>query len=441
MNDSFDGRRAVVIGGGWSGVAAAWHLRRAGARVDLVDDQPSTGGRSRSVALGERRVTLGGKNIGTKYTRFRTFVAEHDGGPWEHFGISTSQIENGKRTAIEGSRRGQSTLRLLSRARPVDIARLVRYAHAIKTNPSNRFLGGPAFRRATWNGERPLSDVFGAHLTEHLIRPMTIRMNGAEPDEAFLGNFGTNLALVLDSFDQLRDGFDQVLDHFEQTISVHHCATVTEIHHDQGKVRGVSFRRDDGTEGRLDADIVVVAVPASAAANLMRSLDHEAANALEHIPYHPVGVVVAEYDRDVFGETGRALIFPHGHLISNAGAYGNNDRRTVRYTFSGRTARALLVTGPSTDELLAIGEKELGTHLPLAGAKAVHAVSRVWEQGLCSYGRNPRGVGQNLINAGGRIRGLTFAGDYIAGASIEACFVSAEHALSRVSMPRATAVR
>lgn len=38
--------RAVVLGGGMAGLAAAWGLRRAGARVVLFDDAPSPGGRA-----------------------------------------------------------------------------------------------------------------------------------------------------------------------------------------------------------------------------------------------------------------------------------------------------------------------------------------------------------------------------------------------------------
>lgn len=433
MSPALRNRHAVVIGGGWSGIAASWYLRQAGARVDLLDDQPALGGRSRSVALGDRTATLGGKNIGKRYSRFRTFVEQHGGGQWEHFGISTSQIDRGGLTAIEGSHRGRAVLRMLGRARPVDTVRLIRFARAIKAESENRYLDGPAFIQAIRRGDRPLGNVFGDYLTEHLIRPMTIRMNGAEPEEAFLGNLGTNLALVLDSFDQLAEGFDPVFRQFEKTIDVHHGVTVTEVHRADDGIRGVSYRSDTGTSSVIDADLIVIAIPATHAAALVKPFDSATANALSNVPYHPVGVVVAEYDKDVFGDVGRAVVFPKGHVISNAGAYGKDDKHTVRYTFSGRAARALLQRSPDTAALREEGERELGRYLPLSGATALRAVSETWDHGLCAYGPDHHLLSHKLVDATRRTPGLTFAGDYVAGASIEACFVSAERALARLS--------
>lgn len=432
MNDgSFAGRRAVVVGGGWAGIATAWQLRESGAQVELLDEQEQLGGRSREVQFGNRSVTLGGKNVGKNYPRFRRFVAEHGGGEWEHFGISTSQAENGKLTPIEGTARRKSIMQVLRKARPSDVVRLVRFARAINADPSNQFLDGPAFRHAARNGDLQLSEAFGLHVARQLIRPMTMRMNGAEPDEAFLGNFGTNLALALDSFDQLVDGFGPVLTRFEDTVTVRKSATVTSVLRQGEAVSGVTYTQY-GSERQTDADIVVLAVPAVVAAPLTMPLDALAAAALSAVPYHPVAVAVAEYDRDIFGEVGRAVILPEGGALSNAGAYGKNDRRTVRYTFSGRATRTLLAAGPGTGELLNIGERELGTHLPLQGANAVHAVSQVWQNGLCSYGPDHHLLSDRLRRTASVMRGLAFAGDYIAGASIEACFVSADRALATI---------
>lgn len=52
--------RAIVVGAGWSGIAAALALTDAGAQVTLVDAAPQPGGRARRVelALGDRRYAL-----------------------------------------------------------------------------------------------------------------------------------------------------------------------------------------------------------------------------------------------------------------------------------------------------------------------------------------------------------------------------------------------
>lgn len=428
MNRTLEGRKVVVIGGGWSGIASAWYLRRAGAEVELIEAGPRLGGRSGSVALGDRSVTLGGKNVGATYRRFREFVDEHGPAVWEPFGISTSQLRGGKIVPIDGEHRLRATLRMLARARPAEAIRLLRCARAIRADGANRFLDSPLSARAERVGNPPLSEVFSGELAANLVRPMTVRMNGAELDESYLGNFGTNLALVLDRFEQLSEGFEPVLDRFADSVALS-TGTV---------VRGVRPRRDgaaivlDGGDGVSDveADAVVVATPAPAAAELIRAVDAEAARALDEIPYYPVGVVVAEYEQEIFGTAARALVFPEGHMISNAGAYGKADLGTVRYTFSGRAARPLLARSPGTAELLRLGEEGLGAYLPWGGRPAHAAVSAVWRQGLCAYGPWHRRLGDQLRSVGGASGSIAFAGDYLAGASIEACFVSAERAVA-----------
>ncbi|WP_251445956.1 FAD-dependent oxidoreductase [Microbacterium sp. USTB-Y] len=433
MRSTLKGKTAIVIGGGWSGIAAAAHLRQAGVHAEIVDEGDRLGGRSKGQMLGDRIVTLGGKNIGKKYSRFRSFAAAHGGGGWEHFGISTSRIRNGRVAPLEGTRRGRATLSILARARPSDTIRLVRYARSITSDDANRYLDGPAFARMTRTRDRSLSEVFGRAVLAELIRPMTVRMNGAEPNEAYLGNLGTNLALVLDDFDQLTDGFEPVLDEFTRRTIVHTNTRAMELVVDGGHIKGVIVSRQDCGNAMLESDIVVLAVPAAIAADLVRSLDPRTAQALSTVPYHPVGVVIVKYDRDIFGSVGRALVFPEGHRISNAGAYGKNDLRTIRYTFSGRAARPLLRSKASAETLLAVGERELDAVFPISHARALHTVSEVWSNGLCSYGPDHGALTRALTATSRTVRGLAFAGDYVAGASIEACFVSAERATTTLA--------
>ncbi len=53
-------RRVAVIGGGWSGLAAALELAESGCRVELFDAAPQLGGRARrlDIVLGDRRYPL-----------------------------------------------------------------------------------------------------------------------------------------------------------------------------------------------------------------------------------------------------------------------------------------------------------------------------------------------------------------------------------------------
>ncbi|MET9413989.1 FAD-dependent oxidoreductase [Streptomyces klenkii] len=413
--------RVIVVGGGWSGIAAAWNLHRAGARPVLLDEQPSLGGRSAAAPLGSRTVTLGGKNIGRKYTSFRAFAAAMGArdADWEHFGINSSRIENGRVRTVDSTSRAASLTGLLAGVPLRDLARILRLARYVRADRANAFLTGPEFDRlAARTGDPALSAYFGSVLQERLLRPAVVRMNGAEPDETHLGTFGTNLGMLLDSFDQLTGGFDGILDRFADTVETRTRTRVTALAVEGGRVTGVHTATGGGAS-ELAADAVVLALPAPAAAALLQPHHPQQARLLGRVRYFPVTVVVAAYDRPVFDERVRALTFPPGSPLSNAGAYGVGDRHLVRYTFSGRAARAL---PHGRDDLTALAEKELGAHVDLSAPRRTAAVSAHWEHGLCAYSAFHSTTLRALAELAADLPGLALTGDYVRGASVEACF-------------------
>ncbi|MEV5380054.1 FAD-dependent oxidoreductase [Streptomyces nondiastaticus] len=425
--------RVIVVGGGWSGIAAAWNLHRAGARPLLLDEQPILGGRSAAAPLGSRTVTLGGKNIGRKYAAFRAFAAAMGArdADWEHFGINSSRIENGRVRTVDSTSRAASLAGLLSGVPLRDLARILRLARYVRSDRANAFLAGPEFDRlAARTGDPALSAYFGPVLQERLLRPAVVRMNGAEPDETHLGTFGTNLGMLLDSFDQLTGGFDGILGRFAETVETRTRTRVTALAVEDGRVTGV-HAATGGATSELAADAVVLALPAPAAAALVHPHHPQLARLLGRVRYFPVAVVVAAYDRPVFDERVRALTFPPGSPLSNAGAYGVGDRHLVRYTFSGRAARALprAEDGPAdtdgltdADGLTDLAEKELGAHVDLSAPRRTAAVSARWEHGLCAYSAFHTTTLTALAELAKDLQGLALTGDYVRGASVEACF-------------------
>ncbi|WP_445283526.1 protoporphyrinogen/coproporphyrinogen oxidase [Streptomyces sp. DSM 118148] len=414
--------RVAVVGGGWSGIAAAWNLHRAGARPVLFDDQPVLGGRSAVAALGSREVTLGGKNIGRKYLLFREF-ARAQGVPessFEHFGINSSRVENGRVRTVDSTSKAASLYDLLRGVPPRDLVRILRLAHYIRRSRANAFCAGPDFERlAARTGDPSLATYFGKELRQRLIRTTLVRMNGAEPDEAHVGNFGTNLGMLLDGFDQLPGGFTPLLTAFSTTVETRSGTRVTGLRVTAGRVTGLFATTGEGTDVEEGFDAVVLALPAPASAVLVAPHHAELAERLCVVRYFPVSVVIAAYDRPVFDERVRALTFPPESPLSNAGAYGVTDLNLVRYTFSGRAARGL----PDDEEyLIHLAEKELGAHLDLGTARRTGLVCARWEQGLCAYSRFHSRTLAGIDKAAAELDGLALTGDYVRGASIEACF-------------------
>jgi oxygen-dependent protoporphyrinogen oxidase len=424
---------AVVVGGGWSGIAAAWYLAGSGAAVTLLDENTGLGGRCATARLGERPVTLGGKNIGRRYVRFREFAAAlgHDG--FEPFGVNSSQIRGGRLRTVDSTSRLRSARTLLGAVSPRDVPKLLRLARTVPRGEADGFLGGPEFRRlAARLGDPPLSAFFAARTARHLLRPVTVRMNGAEPSEAYLGNLGANLRMLMDSFDQLSTGFEPLYEAVARCVTVRPGTRATALTTDaSGRVDGVLAAAPGQPPAAYHADAVVLALPAPAAARLVAGTDDRLAAELREIRYFPVAVIVAEYDRPVFTDRVRAVVFDAASPLSNAGAYGVADRHIVRYTFSGQAARALLARDTGAEDLLDTAEPILAAHFPAAARHHRRRLAHArWEAGLCAYSRHHATRLDRVDAALTALLGLVLTGDWLRGASIEACFRAARERIA-----------
>src|SRR5450631_1021554 len=188
------GARVAVVGGGIAGIAAAQQLAGDGHTPVIFEGSAILGGRVALDRLGDREISLGGKNIGRRYDRFRAMVVCYGRPRYEFFGPQTAELVRGRPRLLRDGRRFLSL------------------AELVKAQPETGFLGDPALARlAAEAGHPTVADYFGATLCSGAIRHVTVRMNAAEPDEAWVGNFGSNLALVTDQFDQLSDGLGPLL--------------------------------------------------------------------------------------------------------------------------------------------------------------------------------------------------------------------------------------
>lgn len=430
----------AVVGSGPSGLAAAFHLERSGCQVDLIERADVLGGRFGVGRLGERPVMMGGKNIGKLYTSFRGFTASLGRPAWEPFGINQSRVKDDRIYTLDSSKRGRSAMNLLRSGHPRDVARFARLLLRVRRDERNKFLGSPYFSDlARRSDHAPLSGHFGPYMTRYLLRPMVIRMNGAEPDEVYLGTFGTNLALLLDTYDQLEGGIQPVLERFSERVNVRLGTEVEELVMRSGVVTGLAVRENGGEPEERSYDGVVVATPAYATAAITRSTHPRLSGKLEGVRYFPSTVVLVEYDRPVFTPEVRALTMDDGPC-TNAGSYGMNDRHVVRYTFSGIHARE-----PDPPEARIAGwvdeaEAKLARYIPGAGrALRVNSVTKHWPAAYSGY---LPFHGEFLAEVRGTIAeqpGLELAGDYLRGVSIEACFRSGTDAATALTSYLGTA--
>lgn len=432
----------AVVGGGISGIAAAHYLRDAGLHVELIEQHRSPGGRITTATLDGDRIDLGGKNIGRHYLRFRKLA--HALGPFafEPFGINTSRIRDGKIVTLDSTRRLGSTLAYLRGCPAADAMRLAALCARVWLDARNRFLDGPSFARLARDADdAPLASHFSPAFCRAVVRAMSVRMNGAEPDEIHLGNFGTHLGMWLDTYDQLKAGMGAFIGAATAPLAVRFNARVERLMVRHGRVSGLQVRQFDGRTDHLEYDHVVLATPAGVSADLLREHDAALAAALDEIRYFPVLVVVAAYRRPIFSANVRGLSFGPDNALSNAGAYGIDRLDRVRYTFSGRKARAVIASarsagslaGPEAEALLDLAETTLRQYVPVERADRRDVVAHLFDPGLCAYAPHHYRLRAWLDDRRHGIDGLAFAGDYLRGASIEACMLSAQEAAVRIA--------
>jgi protoporphyrinogen/coproporphyrinogen III oxidase len=439
--------KVVVVGGGVSGIAASYYLRAMGIDTTIIEAGDRLGGRLSFAELGERSISLGGKNIGSRYLEFRDFCNHFGVDDFEHFGINTSRAENGRLVSFDRRKKWQALYRLVASSRPVDLLRFYRLARHVKKFPADGFADSAFFHRLAEQLPNPsLGSVFGARFCREWIRPMVVRMNGAECDEAHVSTFGSNLRVALDSYDQLSSGMETLVDKFAATTRVMLNSSARGLELDGRRVSGVVVEGGGGSVQRISADAVCIAAPAPAAAALVKPYARELAKALEQVRYFPVHVIVAQYRRPIFSPEIRAVIFDESSALSNAGAYGASDLGTIRYTFSGRTARRLLAENIDPEKLLTRAEQTLNQYIPVGISDRVEFVSKTFDPGLCAFAADTSGLNRSL-DAASPLDGVFFTGDYRKGASIEACFVAAKecahrianYAVAREEAPRARA--
>lgn len=423
------------MGGGIAGIAAADELAARGHRVEIFESGRSLGGRIAPRMLGEREVCLGGKNIGERYTELRRVLARRGCDRYEYFGPETAQLVRGRARMLSlrsPRSRMRIAARLAVRGELLKGRRFLKLASRVREHEPSRFFGDPWFAElARRTGDPSVIEHFGKGLAD-VLRHVTVRMNGAEPEEAHLGNFGTNLALVVDRFEQLAgNGLSTFTRAAETAHEVHLRTPVEALLRDGGRVVGVRAggREHDGF------DAVILAVPANAAAPLLAADDAQLAHQLESVRYFPVAVVVAEYAEPVFPAAYAALAAPAGMALSNAGSYGRDERNVLRLTFSGRAAREQITPAAFDPErLMTEAERFLGSHLPGRDPQRVRWQAEVLAPGLCAYTREHERLLQEIAERLREHPRLLLAGDYMRGASLEACARSGLDCAARVDL-------
>ncbi len=347
-------RRVVVVGGGITGLATAWYLRHG-----LPGDE--TAGRTTGeeppddveVTLVEAGDRLGGKIV----TREIAGIPVDAGA--DAFLARRPEGERlvrrlGLQDRLVAPATGQVWLWVRGRLRPLpagtlfgvpsDLGALARSGVLSPLGLARAALE-PALPRRRWAGDRSVADLvaarFGRQVADHLVEPLLGGVYAGRADRLSLRAAAPPVAAAADRaaslvrgaraqrrqaagddrpvFLTLEGGLGQVVDALAEGLpDVRTGAAVAEVAARDGG--GATVRLADGST--LDADHVVLTVPAFAAAPLVRPIAPAAAALLDGIRYASVGVVTLAYPLVVgdLAPEGSGMLVPRteGRLVKAA---------------------------------------------------------------------------------------------------------------------------
>lgn len=457
----------AVIGGGVSGLTAAYELAKAGIACTLIDANAVLGGVIRTEHAGGCLIEAGPDS----------FLAQK---PWaleliEELGLGDQVIasndERRRTFVLRGGRLIQipDGLQFMAPTRMAPVLRSPLLSVGAKARMAAELLRRPS------GGARPdrsvaefVTDHYGSEVNEYLAQPMLAGVYGAEPEvlsvnavlprfvelESRYGSLSRGLIAGMKKarpakgprpslFLSLRGGMQTLTDALA-------ARTAGKAQHVRGRALaltrangGWAVQLEDGASLRCDA--VILALPAYESARLLAPIDAEIVEPLRSIPYGSSITVGLVYQRPAFQHplNGFGFLVPRaeGRLLAACTWVGTKfdgrapqDRPLLRAFLSGSKAQERL--GRTPDELAAEVDAEL-KQLMRYTADPVEWRTAAWDRAMAQY---PVGHAKIVAQIRARetaIPGLRLIGNAYEGIGIPDCIRVARDAVGRlIGAPR-----
>ena len=436
----------AIIGGGVSGLATAYGLKRKGFHVAVLERQKSAGGNAVS-------------------ERFGGFLMEH--GPSTMNADSTAAVGLSRELGIDHERcdlgDGVQQRYLVARGR----------LEGISTGPLGFLLSGlrllaeiAVSSRGDHGGDHNDETVmafctrrFGRETAERIIDPLVAGIYGGRASELSVSAVFPKLvelerkhgSVTLGILRGRRRGRKMpgkrlfswrngmatlpgiLTSYMNQEVTT--GITVRQIIPRRG-----GFRVDMGNAGMLDARAVVVATQPHVASRLLESADMDAAAAAGAIQAPPMAVVFLGYARGAVSHPldGLGFLTPESENRNLLGAQFCSTMFDARAPeghlavagYFGGVRAPDLARLPAAD-LVALAREEFRD---LIGARGDPVVARVrhWPVGLPQYRPGHRGLVNELRCLSQRLPGLYATGNYFSGPSVAACLNVAQETVVEV---------
>jgi len=446
--------RVTVIGGGITGLAAAWYLQRGGARVTVVEAGDRVGGKIRTGELAGVAVEAGPD----------TFLAR--------VGCAVELCrELGLESELVAPAASRAFLWTADRLRPLPARQVLGVPTALVPLRRSGVLSAAGMARSvldlvlpasTFGPDPSVAEVVGRRMgrevVERLVEPLVGGINAGRADRLSLAATARPIAegaarhrsLVLGLrqapaaptgpvFLGITGGLQRITDSLAAALhDVRLRAPVSSVRGVAGG--GYQVELPDG--GGVNADAVLVTVPSYAAANLLSELSPAASSALSSIRHASVVTVALAYPPSAVGHPldGAGMLVPRvdGRLITAC------TWSTTKWPVLAKSGMVMLRASAGRDgderamdmgddEVVRRVHEELAEVLGLRGGPATSTVSR-WPNGFPQYdvGHQARvATIEGALEADAP--GVVVAGAAYRGLGISACIEQARKAAESVT--------
>ncbi len=449
QSDDSPARSVVVIGGGISGLAAAYELVQAGITCTIIDPSQTLGGVIRTEHADGCLVEAGPDS----------FLAQK---PWALELIKELGLED----QVIGSNDERRRTFVLRKGRLVQIPEGIQFMAPTRIWPvlrSPMLSVGAKLRMASEVLRRPraaqpdrsvadfVTDHYGSEVNEYLAQPMLAGVYGADPEnlsvnavlprfvelETRHGSLSRGLMAAMKKaapkgvskkplFLTLRGGMQTLTDALVSRID-------GKARRVQAKVAGVRRGENGWTvqmeDSTVEADSLVLAVPAYESGRLLEPIDSEIVEPLNSIPYGSSITVGLVYKRPAFDHPldGFGFLVPRaeGRPLAACTWVGTkfndrvpSNRALLRSFLSGAQARERMSKPP--EELA----REIDTELKgLMGFTVDPASSRVavWDHAMAQYPVGHAQIVEQVRGRAGVLPGLHLIGNAYEGIGIPDC--------------------
>lgn len=445
-------QRVVVVGGGIAGLAAARALQATlnGARITVVEASQRVGGKILTGELAGMPVELGADSIVDSDGRVRELCRS--------VGIQDLQSPT-----VFGA-----TVWLDDRSAPLPPTTFMGIPLAPRDARHGALLTRAGAMRARLDllWPRPLKGPdmpvesfvrshFGRQVAQNMVDPVLAGTRAGLPAEMSLAaalpevdaaaRSGRSVVRTLRrqrstagaaSFLRPRNGMSALVDNLYAEVGTRHVRLASRVASVDRSEGGYGVRLETGET--LQADAVVVAAPAHAAAGILHTLDPALSADLASIGYASSAVVAFAYRTNEapplpVGKSGILVPSRFGRALDACTFYSakwglDPQEGVILRAFAGRGAGAL---PPGDDDLMEAVEADLRRVLGFHGHARARSVTR-WEQGLPVYRVGHNELVDRIFRRAGRHQGLALAGAAYRGAGVAASIASGEAAAAEV---------